>query len=49
LWPPAASTALIHYRLADERVTAVVELGRALLHDNAEHIDACARVDGPGC
>jgi DNA-binding transcriptional ArsR family regulator len=39
----------IHYRLADERVTAVVELGRALLHDNAEHIDACARVDGPGC
>jgi DNA-binding transcriptional ArsR family regulator len=36
----------IHYRLADERVTAVVELGRALLHDNAEHIAACGRVDG---
>lgn len=39
----------IHYRLADERVTAVVELGRALLHDNAEHIAACGRVDGADC
>jgi len=35
----------IHYRLADERVAAVVELGRALLRDNAEHIAACGRVD----
>ena len=39
----------IHYRLADDRVSAVVELGRALLHDNAEHIAACQRVDGAGC
>jgi DNA-binding transcriptional ArsR family regulator len=39
----------IHYRLADERVTAVVALGRALLHDNAEHIAACRGVDGTGC
>ena len=39
----------IHYRLADERVTAVVELGRGLLHDNAEHIAACGRVDAAGC
>ena len=39
----------IHYRLADERVAAVVELGRALLHDNAEHVAACRRVAGPGC
>jgi DNA-binding transcriptional ArsR family regulator len=39
----------IYYRLADERVAAVVELGRSLLHDNAEHIAACSRVDGAGC
>ena len=39
----------VHYRLADDRVAAVVELGRALLHDNAEHIAACGRVDGAGC
>jgi ArsR family transcriptional regulator, cadmium/lead-responsive transcriptional repressor len=39
----------IHYRLADDRVAAIVELGRALLHDNAEHVAACARVDGKGC
>ena len=31
----------IHDRLADERVNAIVELGRALLHDNAEYIAAC--------
>jgi ArsR family transcriptional regulator, cadmium/lead-responsive transcriptional repressor len=37
----------IHYRLADERVAAVVELGRALLHDNAEHVAACGRVAKP--
>src|SRR5213594_2567241 len=28
----------IHYRLADERVTAVIDLARELLHDNAEHV-----------
>ncbi|HET6867494.1 MAG TPA: metalloregulator ArsR/SmtB family transcription factor [Solirubrobacteraceae bacterium] len=39
----------VHYRLADDRVAAVVELGRALLHDNAEHVAACARVDGASC
>jgi DNA-binding transcriptional ArsR family regulator len=39
----------IHYRLADERVAAVVELGRSLLHGNAEHIAACGRVDRTGC
>jgi DNA-binding transcriptional ArsR family regulator len=38
----------IHYSLADQRVAAVIELGRALLHENAEHIAACRRVDGPG-
>jgi DNA-binding transcriptional ArsR family regulator len=35
----------IHYRLADERVAAVVDLARALLHENAEHVAACHRVD----
>ena len=39
----------IHYRLADERVAAVIELGRGLLHDNPEHVAACGRVDGAGC
>ncbi len=38
----------IHYRLADERVAAVIELGRALLHDNEAHVAVCRRVDG-GC
>src|SRR5215212_3370076 len=39
----------IHYRLADERVADVIELGRALLRDNADHVAACRRVDGEGC
>lgn len=39
----------VHYRLADDRVAVVVELGRALLHDNAAHVAACARVDGARC
>ena len=37
------------YRVADERVTNVLALGRALLGDNAEHVAACRRVDGRGC
>ncbi len=37
------------YRVADERVLAVLALGRALLGDNAEHVAACGRVDGKGC
>jgi hypothetical protein len=36
----------VRYRLADRRVAAIVELGRALLHDNAEHIAACGHMDG---
>ena len=39
----------IHYRLADERVTTVLELGRALLQDNADHVAACRRVGGARC
>ncbi len=37
------------YRVADERVTETLALGRALLGDNAEHVAACRRVDGRGC
>jgi ArsR family transcriptional regulator len=39
----------VYYRLADERVRAVVALGRELLHGNEEHVAACRRVDGGGC
>lgn len=39
----------VYYRLADERVEAVIALGRELLHGNEEHVAACRRVDGPGC
>ena len=37
------------YRLADERVSEVLELGRALLADNAEHVAACGTIDARGC
>ena len=36
----------IYYRLADERVADVIELGRGLLYENEEHVAACGRVDG---
>jgi DNA-binding transcriptional ArsR family regulator len=39
----------IHYRLADERVVDIIGLGRALLHDNADHVAACRHVDLDGC
>ena len=39
----------IYYRLADERVLEVVALGRALLHDNEDHVAACGRIDQKGC
>lgn len=38
----------VFYRVADERVTALLALGRALLGDNAEHVAACRRTGG-GC
>lgn len=38
----------VFYRVADERVGAVVALGRALLYDNEAHVAACRRVDGTG-
>jgi DNA-binding transcriptional ArsR family regulator len=40
---------IVFYRVADQRVTQLLALGRALLADNAEHVAACRRVDGPGC
>ena len=36
----------IHYRIADARVAEVIELGRGLLRDNADHVAACGRVGG---
>ena len=37
---------LVRYRIADERVSELLWLGRALLADNAEHIAACQRIGG---
>jgi DNA-binding transcriptional ArsR family regulator len=39
----------VYYRVADERVTQLLALGRALLADNAEHVAACRRIDGSPC
>jgi DNA-binding transcriptional ArsR family regulator len=37
----------VYYRVADQRVSQLLELGRALLADNAEHVAACRRIDSP--
>ena len=39
----------VYYRVADERVTELLALGRALLAHNAEHVAACRRIEGAGC
>ncbi len=39
----------VYYRIADDRVTELLTLGRALLADNAEHVAACRRIDSKGC
>jgi ArsR family transcriptional regulator, cadmium/lead-responsive transcriptional repressor len=39
----------VYYRVADERVTQLLGLGRALLADNAEHVAACRRIDDGRC
>jgi DNA-binding transcriptional ArsR family regulator len=39
----------VYYRLADERVEAVMALGRDLLRGNEEHVAACRRAEGTGC
>ncbi len=31
----------VYYRIADRRVTKLIDLGRRLLRDNAEHVAAC--------
>ncbi len=35
----------VHNRIADARVTEMLELAAALLADNAEHVSACARIE----
>ena len=35
---------VVHYRLADQRVTAILELAQGLLDDNADHVAACRRI-----
>jgi DNA-binding transcriptional ArsR family regulator len=35
---------VIHYRLADQRVLAILELADGLLADNADHVAACCRI-----
>lgn len=36
----------VFYRVADDRVTQLLALGRGLLGDNAEHVMACGQIDG---
>ena len=39
---------VVHNRIADERVVAMLGLAYALLADNEEHVAACCRIDdGP--
>ena len=38
---------VVHYRLADERVAAMVDLAHRLLDENADHVAACCRVEAP--
>lgn len=35
----------VYYRVADERVSELLALVRALLSDNAEHVAACRRIE----
>jgi DNA-binding transcriptional ArsR family regulator len=36
----------VYYRLADERTRKMLELARAMLADNAEHVAACRTLEG---
>ncbi|GIU94054.1 MAG: mercury resistance operon repressor MerR [Gaiellaceae bacterium] len=38
---------LRHYRLADPRVAALLDLGHTLLEANEEHVAMCRRIDAP--
>src|SRR6266542_4232092 len=37
----------VHNRIADSRVTAMLDLAGSLLADNAEHVAACCRIEEP--
>lgn len=37
---------LVFNRVSDERVLQMIDLGRALLADNAEHVASCCRIEG---
>lgn len=37
----------VYNRIADPRVTAMLDLAAALLADNAEHVTACCRIEEP--
>jgi DNA-binding transcriptional ArsR family regulator len=37
----------VHNRIADPRVAAMLDLAESLLADNAEHVAACCRIEGP--
>ncbi len=39
----------VYYRIADDRVSKLLAIGRAVLADNAEHVAACRRIDSKGC
>ncbi len=39
---------VVYYRVADERVAAMLDLAHGLLRDNAEHVAACCRIQAPG-
>ena len=36
----------VYYRVADGRVSELLNVGRAVLADNAEHVAACRRLNG---
>ena len=38
----------VYNRIADARVTAMLELAQSLLADTAEHVAACCRLEEPG-
>jgi ArsR family transcriptional regulator, cadmium/lead-responsive transcriptional repressor len=37
----------VHNRIADSRVTAMLDLAESLLSDNAEHVAACCQIEEP--
>lgn len=39
----------VYYRLADGRVSGVIDLARELLHGNKEHVAICHHVGSGGC